>query len=55
MFIKYEKMNSFNIVQSQNYIGILSMDSVIFWIPLGVFKDYAEKEEFIKKINCPKL
>lgn len=55
VYIRYDKMNNFNIIEVRNYLGILSLDFVIFWIPMSVFKDFFEKDSFIKKINCSKV
>lgn len=51
IFIEWEKINNYDLIESNNYIGFSSNDSVIFWIPTHAFNSINEKDEFLRTVK----
>lgn len=51
IFIEWGKINNFDIIETNNYIGISNRNSVIFWIPNSAFSGLEEKDKFIQIIK----
>ena len=50
IFIEWKKISNFDIIETNNYIGIWNKNSVIFWIPNSAFSSLEDKDKFILKI-----
>lgn len=51
IFIEWKKVNNFDIIETNNYIGISNKNSVIFWIPNSAFSSLEDKDKFMQIIK----
>ncbi|HAZ37946.1 MAG TPA: hypothetical protein DEF85_08205 [Clostridiaceae bacterium] len=46
IFIEWEKISNFDIIETNNYIGISNKNSAIFWIPNSAFSSLEGEDKF---------
>lgn len=51
IFIEWAKMNSYDLIENNGYIGFSNKNSVVFWIPTHAFNSMMEKDEFLKTVK----
>jgi len=51
IFIEWSKINNYDLIENNNYIGFSNNDSVIFWIPTHAFNSINEKDEFLRTVK----